>query len=399
MKRIENVSIVGAGIMGSGIAKTVLKQGFKVKLYDSDRARTEAARESIIKSTRRVDPANLIGCSSLEEVSRGADLIIEAVIEDLEVKCELFGRLGELAGSETIFASNTSSLSIGRMAHASSRPDRFVGLHFFNPAFLMRLVEFVVPPTLDESVLKLLEQFLLDIKKSGIKCKESPGFIVNRILIPMVNEALYTLEESGISDEDGLISLANEIDSAIVKENILLIGAYDLLDLTGLDTINRVAQVIYEGFGQSERYRPPAILKSYLERGKVGRKGGKGLYYYGNNLNDPDNNPPLDSKGNRIVRVSSSLYDTTLLVAVIVNEAFRVLEEGIAASYRDIEECMELGTRWPKGPFALAKERGLNTLFEALKESYNRRGNDPRYKPSQLFLSMPEELENYFSQS
>lgn len=395
---IERVSIVGAGIMGSGIAKTILKQGLKVRLYDVDPARTKEAVEGVIGSSRRVDPANLSPCSTLEELCEGSDLIIEAVVEDLDVKCELFKKLGSLAPAKTIFASNTSSLSISRMAEASGRPDRFAGLHFFNPAFLMRLVEFITHPALGEEPRTELEQFLLKIKKRGVKCKESPGFIVNRILIPMVNEAIYLLEEVAERGENELISLANDIDSAIVKENILLIGAYDLIDLTGLDTINRVAKVIYEGFGRSARYTPSPLLEGYLAEGRIGRKGGRGIYYYNNRQNDPDNNPPLDARGCLVVRKEEPLFDCTLLIAVIVNEAFRVLEEGIVESYRDIEECMELGTRWPRGPFALAKEYGLKKLLHTLKARYESRSEPPRYEPSPLFTTLTPELEQFFRQ-
>lgn len=395
---IERVAIVGAGIMGSGIARTILKQGLKVRLYDVDPARTEEAVKEIVKGARRIDPNNLSSCDSLEGLCKGSDLIIEAVVEDLEVKCSLFKKLGELAAAETIFATNTSSLSISRMAEASGRPARFAGLHFFNPAFLMRLVEFITHPALEEGPRTSLEQFLLKIKKRGVRCKESPGFIVNRILIPMVNEALYLLEEVAERGEDELIKLANDIDSAIVKENILLIGAYDLIDLTGLDTINRVAKVIYEGFDHSPRYTPSPLLEGYLAEGRTGRKGGRGIYHYNNRLNDPDNNPPLDARDCRITREEEPRFDTTLLIAVIVNEAFRVLEEGIVESYRDIEECMELGTRWPKGPFALAKEYGLKKLLHTLKGRYESRSEPPRYEPSRLFTALPPELEQFFRQ-
>jgi len=393
---IRHITIIGSGIMGAGIAHSIFKYGFDVTLYDINREGLEKACLSIkSKARRNMDPEKIHMETDLNKALAKCDLLIEAVFEDLEVKCELFRTLGQIAPGKTVFASNTSSLSISTMAQASGRPDRFTGLHFFNPPLIMRLVELITQDKLSPDVLLSVKNFIKSIKKQAVICRESPGFIVNRILLPVINEAFYLLEEK--AEPDNIIETANAIDSALVSQEILLMGPFNLADLTGIDTIHHVSGIIYRGFGCSSRYLPSPLLDEYFQNGLFGRKCRRGIYYYGNSENDPDLNPPLDSAGN-VIRPGSGQgdFNTLDLVCVMINEAFRIVEEDIVGDFMDIELAMELGTRWPKGPFRMAGELGVERVLEHLKNRFRDSGKNPRYEPSGLFGSISKELEVYF---
>lgn len=400
MNQINNVTIIGSGIMGAGIAQAIFKHGFQIKLYDANPAvAVNACNEIKNKARRKMDPDKISAASSLEEAVKNADLIIEAVIEDLTLKCQVFKELGKLAPSDTIFASNTSSLSISRMAEASGRPEQFLGLHFFNPALIMRLVEIIIPENLNMDILETIKTFIKTIKKKGIQCKESPGFVVNRLLIPLVNEVFYLLEEKSRNSQEDLINTALDIDSAIVTEEILLIGIFNLADLIGIDTIYKVSRIIHEGLNNNPAYKPSELLKKYFDQGYYGRKSQRGVYHYKNKISDPDLNPPLDINSNKINFIKKPKFKVINFIAVIVNEALRILETGIVNSYQDIEISMELGARWPSGPFQLAKELEMDRIYKTITKLYNSTGKNPRYEPSSLFKNLPAELENFLSDS
>jgi enoyl-CoA hydratase / 3-hydroxyacyl-CoA dehydrogenase len=395
MDEIRNVTIIGSGIMGAGIAHSIFKYGFDVTLYDINREELEKACLSIkSKARRNMDPEKIHMETDLNKALEKCDLVIEAVFEDLEVKCELFRTLGQIAPEKTVFASNTSSLSISAMAQASGRSDRFTGIHFFNPPLIMRLVELITQEKLSPDVLLSVKDFIKSIKKQAVICRESPGFIVNRILLPVINEAFYLLEEK--AKPGNIIETANRIDSALVSQEILLMGPYNLADLTGIDTVHHVSDIIYRGFGRSPRYLSSPLLAEYFQNGYYGRKCRRGVYYYGNTENDPDLNPPLDSAGNAIEQTGQEDFNTLDLVCVMINEAFRIVEEGIVDDFMDIELAMELGTRWPKGPFRMAGELGVEKVLDHLKNRYRDSGENPRYEPSGLFRSISKELKDYF---
>lgn len=399
MKPIKKITVIGSGIMGSGIAGSIFKYGFDVTLFDTVTEKLDAAVSGIkARARRKMNPDNIRAVYSLKDAVKNADLVIEAIFEDLDIKCRFFKELGETAPEEVIFASNTSSLPISVMAEASGRADRFIGLHFFNPAIIMRLVEIIIPKKLNNQVLGQVEEFIQNIKKTGVKCKESPGFVVNRILLPIVNEAFYILEDRIASSDKKALEIINDIDSAIVRDMVLLMGPFDLVDLTGLDVIYHVANVIYKGFNKNPRYKPAGILQEYVDKKFLGRKTKKGFYNYGNKENDPDLNPCLDDSGNQVKRIENPDFETIYLVAAIVNEAFRIIEEGIVKDFNDIELSMELGARWPKGPFRLAKVNGVEKIQSILKKRYRETNNNPRYEPSGLFNNLTPELAEFFAE-
>lgn len=255
--KIERVAIIGAGIMGSGIAAAVFKYGHEVRLFDTRREVLYESCEHLKSRARRSqDPEKIVMAPSLEAALEGVDLIVEAIVEDLEVKKSLFRELGAKAAPDVIFASNTSSLPISEMAESSGRPEAFLGLHFFNPPVLMRLIEVTVGKSVNKDNLERVMDFIGAIHKTGVICRESPGFVVNRILLPVICETFRLLEERSKDAGTGLVETANDIDSAVLNAGLFPMGPLELADLTGLDTIYQVSEVLYHGFNEAPRYTP-----------------------------------------------------------------------------------------------------------------------------------------------
>lgn len=277
------VGVAGCGLMGSGIAEVAARAGFDVRVREIDAEALEAGRGRIEKSLGRAlakekissedrDSAlrRLSFTTELEELA-DRDLVVEAVVEDLDVKNQLFGRLDELCGEQTIFASNTSSLTITDMAAAVHRPDRVVGLHFFNPVPIMKLVEVVrTIATSDETFDRTLA-FARALGKEPIAARDNSGFVVNLLLVPYLLDAIRQLERGVASMED--------IDRAMVLGCGYPMGPLTLCDFVGNDTTYRIAQIMYEEY-REERYAPPPLLKRLVALGRYGRKAGKGFYDY-----------------------------------------------------------------------------------------------------------------------
>ncbi len=267
--------------MGSGIAEVAAKAGFDVVVSEVNTDALEAGKGRILKSMGRAvtrgklseearDEAlgRLSFTTSLKDMA-DRDIVIEAIVEDLAVKTELMGALDRLTGPETIFASNTSSLTISEIAAGTSRPERVVGLHFFNPVPVMKLVEVVRTIATEEEVFDTAYRFARDLGKEPIKAKDNSGFVVNLLLVPYMLDAIRQLERGVASIED--------IDQGMVLGTGYPMGPFLLCDFVGVDTLYRISEIMFEEYREA-RYAPPPLLKRIVALGRFGRKAGKGFY-------------------------------------------------------------------------------------------------------------------------
>jgi 3-hydroxybutyryl-CoA dehydrogenase len=281
--QIKSVAVIGAGQMGVGIAQTIASGGYRVSLYDVDAARLPVALAMIAASlARQVErgastqaqaDAALAAVSPVTTLSDAgkADLVIEAAVEDEAVKKAVFAELVPHLGPDTLLASNTSSISITRLASATDRPDRFIGLHFMKPAPVMKLVEIIRGIATSAATYDAAVAFAESLGKTTTNAEDFPAFIVNRILVPRINEAIYTLYE-------GVGNVAS-IDKALKLGANHPMGPLELADFMGLDVVLAIMNVLYEGLADS-KYRPCPLLVKYVEAGWLGRKSGRGFYDY-----------------------------------------------------------------------------------------------------------------------
>lgn len=280
---VQKLLVVGAGQMGSGIAQVAAQSGFEVVLNDVAEeflqrglgTITQNLERSVAKGrlTPEEREAVLARIRTSVELAAGADahLAIEAVIEKLEVKKEVFVKLDTLLPPEAILASNTSSISITRLAAFTRRPERVIGMHFFNPVPVMQLVEVIRGLATEEAVVETVMQTCRRLGKTPVQVKDSPGFAVNRLLIPMINEAIYAVYEGVGTPED--------IDAVMKLGANHPMGPLALADLIGLDTVLAIMEVLQENFGDP-KYRPCPLLRQYVEAGWLGRKTGRGFFRY-----------------------------------------------------------------------------------------------------------------------
>jgi 3-hydroxybutyryl-CoA dehydrogenase len=283
MAEIRKVAVIGSGLMGSGIAEVSAKAGYETLVREVNDELLEKGMGRIRKSLdRAVDKGKLEGeardsamgrirgSTSIEDVA-DTDLVIEAIVEDMDAKKELFSALEDLCPDHTIFASNTSSLTITEMAAATRRPDRFVGLHFFNPVPVMKLVEVVRTIATSEEAFNDAYRFVEGLGKQPVVAKDASGFIVNRLLVPYMLDAIRSLEQGLGSIED--------IDRAMVLGTGYPMGPFTLSDFVGIDTLLRIAHIMYDEYAET-RFAPPPLLRRMVTLGRIGRKAGHGFYDY-----------------------------------------------------------------------------------------------------------------------
>lgn len=281
---IRKVTVLGAGIMGAGIAQVSAQAGFDVTLRDVEdrfvdnglatiRANLDRAvsKGKLEESEAGAVLSRIKGTTDLNKAASDADLVVEAIIEIMDIKKQVYQELDNICQEHTIFASNTSGLSITEMASITKRPGQVIGTHYFNPVPVMKLVELIRGFVTSDETLDICRQFVEKIGKTAIEVKEAPGFAVNRILVPMLNEAIFTLAEG--------IATAEEIDQGMMLGANHPIGPLALLDMVGLDTILLVMEGFHKEFGE-DKYRPSPLLKKMVRAGYLGRKSGKGFYDY-----------------------------------------------------------------------------------------------------------------------
>ncbi len=360
---IKNIAVIGTGVMGSGIAQVFAMKGYNVNILDISEEILKKALQNIAwslnkfvekKRIRKEDAEAALSrikpTTLYEEAVRDIDLMVEAVPENIEIKKEVFRKVDGLAPPHAILASNTSTLSISEMGRATRRPDKVVGMHWFNPPQLMQLIEVIKGEgTSDETVNKIME-VAKTLGKTPILCrKDVRGFIVNRILGLVFNEAFWTYYRKEASMEG--------IDSSVKYSGGFPMGWFELCDYVGLDIAYEVGRVLYEAYG--ERFKPcPEVIEPLVKEKKLGQKTGAGFYDW--------------SKGRpRIPFELSDEYDYERSWAVAVNEAAWIIHDGVADP-ESIDTGMKLGTGWPQGPCEYADKKGLNNILQKLTQLYDK---------------------------
>jgi len=287
---MKNIAVIGAGTMGNGIAHVFAMKGFKVSLIDISESALEkaiatidknlsrmVAKERISEKDKKATLGNISTFSDMKEGVKKADLVVEAATENIDLKLRIFQSLDELSPKKAILASNTSSISITKIAAVTSRPEKVIGMHFMNPVPIMRLVEVINGYATSKTVTKKIMALSKDLGKVPVEVNDYPGFVANRILMPMINEAIYTLFE-------GVAGVA-EIDTVMKLGMAHPMGPLQLADFIGLDVCLSIMNVLHDGFG-NPKYAPCPLLVNMVTAGKLGRKSGEGFYSYGHGTKD-----------------------------------------------------------------------------------------------------------------
>ncbi len=387
--KISKVGIVGAGAMGTGIAQVALAAGCTVIISDNFPASLERSKASLAQNLQKLtekgklSPATL---ASMEANIRWTDsntdlatceLVIEAIIEELPIKQKLFASLETIVGPNCILASNTSSLSITSIAAACAQPSRVLGIHFFNPAPIMELVEVIPAIQTDEKIVSFAKTTLDTWGKRTVLAKDTPGFIVNRIARPYYSEALRILEE-GIAD-------CQTIDAAMTQQLGFRMGPFALMDFIGHDVNFRVTESVFNSFYYEPRYKPSFTQKRLFEAGWLGRKTGRGFYDYTGN-----SNPEVKAVDPILAKEISER-----ILLMLINEAADALFWQVASA-ADIDLAMTKGVNYPKGLLAWADELGIAhcvNMLDSLYETYH----EDRYRCSPLLRKKAMLCETFYA--
>jgi 3-hydroxybutyryl-CoA dehydrogenase len=381
------VSVIGAGTMGVGIAQIASTNGHEVCLFDSFDGAIKKAQQKLIKILTRLIEKDKIISSEKDKILgrinfskdlqdiKGSKLVIEAIIEDLEIKKQTFSEIEKLVDENCIIASNTSSLSIASIGSACEKAERVIGIHFFNPAPLMPLVEIIPAIQTSEKTLKSTKNIIDSWGKVTAIVKDTPGFIVNRVARPFYGEALRIYEE-GIAD-------FATIDWALKEIGGFKMGPFELMDYIGNDINYTVTETVFTNFYFDQRYKPSFTQKRMMEAGHLGRKSGKGYYDY--SLERMPKAHEDRQLGKRIL---------WRILSMLINEAADALFLKIA-SRDDIDLAMTKGVNYPKGLLTWADEIGIDNVLKQLENLQTEYGED-RYRPSPLLKSMVRENKTFY---
>ena len=379
MTEINKITVLGSGIMGHGIAQISAMAGFEVTLRDVDTKFLDSAMSKIkwsldkLVEKQKITQADSEAIYSrihpvvdLKQALSGADLLIEAVPEDMELKKKVYLDVDKHSDSKTIYASNTSTLPISEISSLTNRSTRFIGLHFFNPPQLMKLVEVIPGITTDQQIVKVGMDFVKRVGKEPVLCrKDVPGFIVNRIFIPLIHEAAYCLDRDGPS--------MTQLDSAVKFRLSFPMGIFELADYTGLDVIHKATS---EMFSRDKKVIfPHPRIKELFEQGKYGKKSGSGFYSY---------------SGEQYERVSlseedSNAYDPIKLLAVALNNAAWLITNKVC-TLEDLEIALKLGMGLRNPLFRTGEQFGIKRVVDTLQDLHAKYGDF--YKPDNYLLSL-----------
>ena len=377
---MNNVGVIGAGTMGIGIAQVAVQNGKKVVVVEVNEEVLNKSKAGLFKTFDKLLEKQKI---TIEDISnyknnllfttdynelKDTDLVIEAIIESLSVKHAVFQSIESVVRPNCILASNTSSLSIASISAVLLRPDRFLGIHFFNPAPLMALVEVIPGVQTDVKVTELIKNEILSWNKKTVLVKDTPGFIVNRVARPFYGEALRIYEE-GIAD-------FATIDWAMTHFGGFRMGPFTLMDYIGNDINYTVTESVFEAFYYDPRFKPSFTQKRHKEAGLLGRKSGKGFYDYSEGVDAP--------VPNKDEALGQAIFNRIL--AMLINEAFDAQFMSVA-SREDIDIAMKFGVNYPKGLLEWADEIGLEHVLVTLQNLFEEYGED-RYRPNALLKRM-----------
>jgi 3-hydroxybutyryl-CoA dehydrogenase len=391
------VGIIGSGTMGSGIAQVAATSGCKVKVYDTNQEALDKSKTALEKvllrliEKERIDEVeknriqdNISYVNTLKDLA-DSNLTIEAIVENIEIKQKVFSELESYVSDETIIASNTSSLSIASIASALQKPERCVGIHFFNPAPLMALVEVIPAIQTNKEVFKRAVSIIKSWNKTVALAKDTPGFIVNRLARPYYGESLRIYEE-GIAD-------FATIDNAMKTEGGFRMGPFELMDFIGNDINYTVTKTVFKNFYYVSRFRPSFTQQRLAEAGYLGRKSGRGYYKYDENGKIDMNCHPELVEGSQDSDLVERIFNRVLVM--LINEAADALFLNIASA-EDIDKAMTKGVNYPKGLLAWADEKSIDWCVESIDELYNEY-HEERYRCSPLLRKMKRENITFFN--
>ena len=375
-----NVGIIGAGTMGIGIAHVAATNGCKVWVFDANAKQVETATVGLEKTLTKLVDKQKISAEKMTEILsnisiatelkdfKDCELIIEAIIENKEIKTKVFTELEKYVSDNCVIASNTSSISITSLGAELQKPERFIGIHFFNPAPLMPLVEIIPSLLTEKSLAEKMYNLMKDWGKIPVIAKDIPGFIVNRIARPYYGEGLRIVEEN--------IATVEQVDEAMKTIGNFKMGPFELMDLIGVDVNFSVTTTVYKDYFYDPKYKPSLLQQRMSEAKLHGRKTGKGFYDYAEGAVKPE--PVKDD----------ALYQQIFLriISMLINEAVEAKRLGVAND-EDLELAMQKGVNYPKGLLAWGKEIGYGKISETLQSLYEEY-QEERYRQSPLLRKL-----------
>ena len=378
--RISKIGIIGSGTMGIGIAQVAAMNQCEVFLYDQNAEQTEKSLQGLQKVLSRLVEKNKIDfeeseniynrikfCTELKDF-KDCDLVIEAIIENKEIKTKVFQQLEEIVSQDCIISSNTSSISVTSLSSELKNPSRFIGIHFFNPAPLMPLVEIITGLLTKENLATEIFSLMKSWGKIPVIAKDVPGFIVNRIARPFYGEALRIVEEN--------IATPDQVDDAMRTLGNFKMGPFELMDLIGIDVNFSVTKTVYQDYFYDPKYKPSLLQQRMSEAKLLGRKTGKGFYDYAENAQNP------------VAEKNEELYQQIFMriISMLINEAAEAKRLKIASD-EDLELAMQKGVNYPKGLLAWGREIGYRKISETLQNLYEEY-QEERYRQSPLLQKM-----------
>ncbi|MBB78934.1 MAG: 3-hydroxybutyryl-CoA dehydrogenase [Crocinitomicaceae bacterium] len=383
-----NVGVLGGGTMGLGIAQVSAQNGHKTILVDINKEVLDKSKTKLEKIMARLVEkgkilqdesiaiqSNIVYSTNMQDF-KDCGIVIEAIVEDFNIKSEVFSKLESIVSKDCILASNTSSLSIASIGSSLKISNRIIGIHFFNPVPLMALVEIIPSIQTSDLILKNVKSLIDGWGKVAVVCKDTPGFIVNRVARPFYGEAIRIYEE-GIAD-------FATIDWAMTELGGFRMGPFTLMDYIGNDVNYTVTETVFSAFYFDPRYKPSFTQKRYKEAGFFGRKSGKGFFDY--------NDETLNVPPNKNRELGEQIFERILVM--LINEAIDALFLNIA-SKEAIDLAMTKGVNYPKGLLMWADELGLDNVLSKLESMFNEYGED-RYRPSPLLKRMVKSGTKFF---